>query len=75
MRDRARQLEKSEEYQMGRSESGPHDIWSSEGGSHCLCRLRTTSVSPPVTSIDYVLTHTGYMGPRKPSSFDGRRVE
>jgi hypothetical protein len=28
----------------------------------------------PVTSIDYVLTHTGYMGPRKLSIFDSHRV-
>jgi hypothetical protein len=50
-------------------------IRSSEGGSPHLCQLRTASVRPPVTSIDYVLMHTGYMGPRKPSCFDGRRVE
>jgi hypothetical protein len=72
MRDRVGQLGESGECQMGRSESGMHDIWSSEGGSPHLCRLRTASVDPPATSIDYVLTHTGYMGPRKPSSFDGR---
>jgi hypothetical protein len=59
---------------MERSESGPHDIRSSEGGSSRLCRLRTTSVGPPATSIDYVLTHTDYMGPCKPSSFNGHRV-
>jgi hypothetical protein len=63
MRDRAEQLGKSGEYQMGRSESGPHDIQSSEGGSLRLCRLRTALVGPPVISIDYVLTHTSYMGP------------
>jgi hypothetical protein len=56
---------------MGKSESGPHDTQSSKGGNPRLCRLRTVSVGPPTTSIDYVLTHTGYMGPRKPSSFDG----
>jgi hypothetical protein len=49
-------------------------ILSSEGGSPRLCRLRTASVRPPVTSIDFVLTHRGYMGPRRLSSFDGRRV-
>jgi hypothetical protein len=74
MRDRAGQLEESGEYRMGRSESGPHDIWCSECGSPRLCRLRTASVGPPAASMDYVLTHTSYMGPHKPSSFDGRRV-
>jgi hypothetical protein len=74
MRDRAGQLGESGEYGMGRSESGPHDIQSSDGGSHRLCRLRTMSVGPPTTSIDYVLTHMDYMGPRKPSSFDSHRV-
>jgi hypothetical protein len=27
-----------------------------------------------VNKIDYVLAHTGFMGSRKLSSFDGRRV-
>jgi hypothetical protein len=56
---------------MGRSESGPHDIRCSEGGSPHLCRLRTASVGSPAISIDYVLMHMGYLGPCKPSSFDG----
>jgi hypothetical protein len=68
------QLRESGEYRMGRSKSGPHDIQSSEGGSPCPCRLRTTSVGAPVASIDYVLMHMGYMGPLKPSSFDSHRV-
>jgi hypothetical protein len=68
------QLGESGEYRMGRSESGPHDIRSIEGGSPHLCRLRIASVGPPATSINYVLTHMGYMGPRKPCSFDVRRV-
>jgi hypothetical protein len=71
MRDRAGQLGESGEYRMGSSESGLHDIQSSEGGSPRLCRLRTMSVGPPATSIDYLLTHTCYMGLHKPSSFDG----
>jgi hypothetical protein len=74
MRDRAGQLEESGEYRTGRSESGPHDIQSSKGGSPCRCQLRTASVGPRATIIDYVLTHMGYMGPLKPSSFDDRRV-
>jgi hypothetical protein len=43
---------------MGRSESGLFSY--------------SEPVVPPTTSIDYVLMHTGYMGPRKLSSFDGR---
>jgi hypothetical protein len=67
MQNRAGQLGKSGEYQMGRSESGPHDIRSSKGDSPCLCRLRTASVGPSATSIHYVLTQMGYMGPHKPT--------
>jgi hypothetical protein len=52
MRDWAGQLGESGEYRMGRSESGPHDIRSSEGGSLHLCRLKSVSVGPPATSID-----------------------
>jgi hypothetical protein len=52
IRDQAGQLGESREYQMGMSESGPHDIRSSDGGSPHLCRLRTTSVVPPATSIE-----------------------
>jgi hypothetical protein len=74
MRDWAGQLGESGEYRMGRSESGPHDIRSSEGGSLHLCRLKSVSVGPPATSIDPLLTHMGYMGPCKPSSFDGHWV-
>jgi hypothetical protein len=37
---------------MGKSESGPHDIQSSDGGSRHLCRLRTMSVVPPVINIE-----------------------
>jgi hypothetical protein len=31
-------------------------------------------LAPATTIVDYVLMHTGYMGPRKLSSFDGHRV-
>jgi hypothetical protein len=75
MRDRAGQLGESGEYQMGRLRVTCFYIRSSNGGSPRLCRLRTALVGPPTISIDYVLTHTGYMGPRKLSSFDSRRVE
>jgi hypothetical protein len=57
---------------MGRSESGLFSYSELQGGSPHLCRLRTVSVGPPATSIDYVLMHMGYMGPRKLSSFDSR---
>jgi hypothetical protein len=46
MRDQAGQLGESGEYRMGRSESAPHDIQSTEGGSPRLCRLRAASVGP-----------------------------
>jgi hypothetical protein len=46
-------------------------IQSSEGGRPRLCQLRTDRLAP-VNKIDYVLVHTGFMGSRKLSSFDGR---
>jgi hypothetical protein len=46
-------------------------VQSSEGGSPCLCRLRTDRLAS-VNNIDYVLAHTRFMGSRKLSSFDGR---
>jgi hypothetical protein len=72
IRDRAGQLGESGEYRMGRSESGLFLYLELQGGSPYLCQLRTASVGPPATSIDYVLTHMGYMGPCKLSSFNGR---
>jgi hypothetical protein len=48
--------------------NGFFHIQSSEGGSPCLCRLRTDRLTP-VNKIDYVLMH---MGSHKLSSFDGR---
>jgi hypothetical protein len=44
------------------------------GGSSRLCRLRTASVGPCGTSIDYVLTHMGFMGSHKLSNIDSHRV-
>jgi hypothetical protein len=44
-------------------------IQSSEGGSPYWCRLRTNHLAL-VSKIDYVLTHTGFMGSHKLSSFD-----
>jgi hypothetical protein len=56
---------------MGRVRVVYFHIQSSEGGSPRLCRLRTDRLAP-VNEIDYVLAHTGFMGSRKLSSFDGR---
>jgi hypothetical protein len=44
------------------------------GDSLRLCRLRTASVEPYETSIDYVLVYTRFMRSHKLSSFDDRRV-
>jgi hypothetical protein len=43
------------------------------GGSHRPCRLRIDRLTS-VSKFDYILTHTGFMGSRKLSSFDGHRV-
>jgi hypothetical protein len=51
-----------------------YHVQSSEGGSRCMCRLRTVSIGPCATSIDDVLVHIGFMGSRKLSSFDDRCV-
>jgi hypothetical protein len=56
LRDRAGKLGESGEYWMGWSESGPHDIWSSEGGSPHLCPLQQ--------ALSCVPTHTGTNPPR-----------
>jgi hypothetical protein len=53
---------------MERSESGPHDIWSSKGGSPYLCQLRTVSVVPLQRALSCVLTHMGCNPPQKHSS-------
>jgi hypothetical protein len=45
-------------------------VQSSEGGSPRLCRLRTDCVAP-VSNIDYVLAHMGFMESCKLCSFDG----
>jgi hypothetical protein len=46
------------------------ELWSD---SPRLCWLRTDHLAP-VSKFDYVLMHTGFMGSRKLSSFDGRQV-
>jgi hypothetical protein len=56
---------------MGRVRVVYFHIRNSEGGSPHLCRLRTASVEPCGTSIDYVLAHTEFIGSHKLSSFDG----
>jgi hypothetical protein len=50
---------------MGRSESGPHDIRSSEGGSPRHCQLRTASVVHPVRSIEWCTDAYGHYTPWK----------
>ncbi len=55
----------------GKVESGLMSDSELQGGSPRLCRLRTDHLAP-VNKIDYVLAHTGFMGSRKLSSFDGR---
>jgi hypothetical protein len=47
---------------MGRVRVVCFHIRSTEGGSPCLCRLRTDRLAP-VSKIDYVLTHTRLWGP------------
>jgi hypothetical protein len=69
----AGQLGESGEYQIGRVRVAYFHIWSSEGGSPHLCQLRTNHLTP-VSKSDYVLAHTGFMGPHKLSSFDGHQV-
>jgi hypothetical protein len=56
---------------MGRVRVVIFHVRRSECGSPHLCRLRTVSVGPCGTSIDYVLAHTGFMVFCKLSSFDG----
>jgi hypothetical protein len=53
----------------GRGEVCCH-VQSSEGGSPCLCQLRTDRLAS-VSKFDYVLAHTGFMGSHKLSSFVG----
>jgi hypothetical protein len=65
------QLGESGEYRTGRLRVDCFHIRSSEGGSPCLCRLRTDCLAP-VNKINYVLAHTGFMESHKLSSFDGR---
>jgi hypothetical protein len=49
------------------------DVWSSKGGSHHLCRLRTNRLSL-VNKIEYVLVNTGFIGSCKLCSFDSHQV-
>jgi hypothetical protein len=59
----------------GKVESGLMSDSELLGDSPLLCRLRTASVGPCGTNIDYVLTHAGFMGSHKPSSFYNYLVE
>jgi hypothetical protein len=65
------QLGESGEYRTGRLRVDCFHIRGSEGGSPCLCRLKTDCLAP-VNKINYILVHTGFMGSHKLSSFDGR---
>jgi hypothetical protein len=55
---------------MGRVRVVYFHVQSSESGSPRLCRLRTDRLTL-VNKIDYVLTHTRFMGSHKLSTFDG----
>jgi hypothetical protein len=57
---------------MGRMRVHYFHVWSSEGGSPRLSRLRT-DCSAPVSKLDYVLTHMGFMESCKLSSFIGHQ--
>jgi hypothetical protein len=61
--DWAGQLGESGEYHMGRMRVDCFHVRSSNGGSPRLCQLRTASVWPWGTSIDYVLVHMGLWHP------------
>jgi hypothetical protein len=54
---------------------GQGEVWchiqSSEGGSPCLCRLRTDRLAS-VSKFNYVMMHTRFMGSRTLSSFLSR---
>jgi hypothetical protein len=67
-------LGESGEYWMRRSWVLYFHVLSSEAGSLRLCWLRTTSVGPWGTSINYVLAHAGLMGSHKLISFNDHRV-
>jgi hypothetical protein len=54
-----------------KGESGQFLYSSSEVSNPRLYRLRTDHLAL-VNKIDYILTHTGLMEPRKLSNFDGR---
>jgi hypothetical protein len=68
-----RQLGESEEYRMRILRVVCFHIRSFKCGSPYLCQLRIDRLVP-VNKIDYVLMHTGFMGSRKLSSFNGHCV-
>jgi hypothetical protein len=57
----------------GKVECGLMSDSELRSGSPHLCQLRTDRLAPG-NKIDYVLTHTRFMGSRKLSSFDGHQV-
>jgi hypothetical protein len=58
----------------GNVESGLISDLELQGGSARTCWLRTDCLTP-VSKLDYVLLHAGFMGSRKPSSFYNCLVE
>jgi hypothetical protein len=60
--DQVGQLGESEKYWMKMMRVIYFHIWSSEGGSSRLCRLRIDRLAP-LSKIDYVMTSTRLWGP------------
>jgi hypothetical protein len=58
---------------MGRSRRGLFSCLELQGGSPCLCQLRTDRLAL-VSKFDYILAHTRFMGSHKFSRFIGRQV-
>jgi hypothetical protein len=58
----------------GKVESGLMSDSELRGGSPHPCWLRIDRLAP-VNKFDYVMTHAGFMGSRKPSSFCNCLVE
>jgi hypothetical protein len=48
-------------------------VQNSEGGSPCLSQLRTDHMAS-MSKFNYVVTHIGFMGSPKLSSFNGHQV-
>jgi hypothetical protein len=55
----------------GKGESGLMSDSELRGGSPCLCRSKTDRLAS-MSKFDFVLTHMGFMGSHKLSSFNSR---